>query len=523
MPPASDDAVSSTRARATEAPLLAVRGISKRYGRVCALDRVDLDFHGGEVHAIIGENGAGKTTLMRILAGEETADSGDVLLEGQAVALRSPNDARRLGIAMVHQHFALADSMTVVENLALTLTQPGEWRLSRKAIAERVEHWAQATGLQLPPLASPVGELSVGARQRLEILRALIRASRVLILDEPTAVLTPQETEQLFALVRRLRSDGRVVLFISHKLAEVRDLADRVTVLRQGRVVAHAKAPLTDLHELAEAMVGEPQVEWSKPPAQVGEECLRLDGVSTDADAFGTPLRSVSFTVRAGEVFGIAGVDGNGQQELFEVLAGVRPPKSGTLWIRGKSVSPRSPAELLDAGVGLVPPDRRREGLVLEMSVLENFLLHRGTLRRFTRSWGILDWLQARSYARTLVEHYSVRVPDLDSAAATLSGGNQQRLILARELEARPQILVAAHPTRGLDFAATQFVYRTLAGAAQNGAAVVLISTDLEDILTLSDRVAVLYRGQLSPTLIPPIDPLRLGALMSGLEQGTAI
>ncbi len=522
MPLTTDEAVSSPCGSTPEEPLLEVRGICKRYGPVVALDGVHAAFPRGEVHAILGENGAGKTTLMRILAGEETADGGQIYLDGQPVHFRSPYSARRHGISMVHQHFALADSLTVAENLALTLAEPREWRLRRRALAERAQYWAKVVGLEVPPLASPVGDLSVGARQRLEILKALVRGPRVLILDEPTAVLTPQETEQLFALVRRLRSQERTILFISHKLAEVRDLADRVTVLRQGRVVAQARAPFGNMQTLVEAMVGEPQMEWARPPAQIGQERLSLDRVCTDADPFGTPLRSVSLSVRAGEIFGIAGVDGNGQRELFEVLAGMRPLKSGSLRIHGTTVAARDPKDLLDAGVGLVPPDRRREGLVSEMSVVENLLLHRRTLARFTRRYAILDWLAARRYAQRLVEEYSIRVPDLESEAATLSGGNQQRLILARELAARPQILVAAYPTRGLDFAATQFVYRTLAASAAAGTAVVLISTDLEEILALSDRVAVLYRGKLSKSLAPPIDPVRLGALMAGLEADSA-
>ncbi|MDZ7378932.1 MAG: ABC transporter ATP-binding protein [candidate division KSB1 bacterium] len=522
MPPTSDAKIALSFPVSPRAPLLAARGICKRYGAVVALDNVELALHAGEVHAVLGENGAGKTTLMRILAGEETPDRGEVALGGRPLRLRSPSDARRHGVAMVHQHFALADSLTVAENLALTLAKPGEWRLRRKSLAERVEYWTKATGLEVPPLSSPVGELSVGARQRLEIFKALVQSPKVLILDEPTAVLTPQEIDQLFALVRRLRSEGRGVLFISHKLPEVQQLADRVTVLRQGRVVAEAQAPLTDMHTLAQAMVGEPQPEWQKPKASVAEERLQLEGVCTDAEDFGMPLQSVSFTVHAGEILGIAGVDGNGQRELFEVLAGLRSLRSGALRVDGRNIEPKTPADVLDAGVGLVPPDRRREGLVLEMSVLENLLLHRRTLSHFTRAWAILDWAEARRYAADLVQRYSIRVADLHLSAATLSGGNQQRVILARELAAKPQILVAVNPTRGLDFAATQFVYRTLTAAAAEGTAVVLISTDLEEILALSDRVAVLYRGRLSQSLAAPADPAHLGALMAGIEQAAA-
>ncbi|MCX8071018.1 MAG: ABC transporter ATP-binding protein [Candidatus Binatia bacterium] len=512
----------ATLAASAGGVVLEVRGIRKLYGTIPALVRVDAEFYAGEVHAIVGENGAGKTTLMRILAGEEFPDSGEIRLAGRPVRLRSPNDARALGVAMVHQHFALAESMTVAENLALALAEPREWRIASRTLAERARRWAETTGLDIPPLDSPIADLSVGARQRVEILKALVGANRVLILDEPTAVLTPQETQQLFALIRRLRTDGRAVLFISHKLAEVAEVADRVTVLRQGQVVARAQAPFFELHTLAEAMIGERQPEWTKPQTSIGAELLRLETVGTEDDPFGTPLRDVSFNVRAGEIFGIAGVDGNGQRELFEVLAGLRPLRTGTLRIAGTPVTPRKPTDVLEAGVGFVPPDRHREGLILEMTVFENLLLHCRTLAQFTRASGALAWARARAHAEALVREYNIRAPGLDAPVRTLSGGNQQRVILARELAARPEILIAANPTRGLDFAATRFVFHTLAAAATNGAAVVLISTDLDEILALSDRVAVLYRGRLSAPLVPPIDPIELGALMGGIVANSA-
>ncbi len=502
--------------------VLAARRISKRYGTVQALADVSLQCFAGEVHAVLGENGAGKTTLMRIFAGEEVPDAGEVRIDGQRVDFRSPADARAAGIGMVHQHFALVDSLTVAENLALSFAEPGEWRLRPAELAVRVRAWAQELGLELPPLHTRLGDLPVGTRQRLEILKALRRASRVLILDEPTAVLTPQETQQLFAMVRQLRTQGRAVLFITHKLAEVQEIADRITVLRQGRVVAEMRAPVADLADLARAMVGQFTLGWSKPPASRGGEVLALRRVTCEPAPSGTSLRDISFTLHAGEVLGIAGVDGNGQRELFEVLAGLRPPTSGQLCVAGKTTVVRSPKDALSAGLGLVPPDRRREGLVLEMTVLENLLLHDRVLGKFTRRGGRIDWAQAREYGQQLVEKYGIRAGALDAPVATLSGGNQQRTILARELAAEPRVLVAVNPTRGLDFAATQFVYAAITEAVSQGAAAVLISTDLDEIVALSDRVAVLYRGRLSESLPPPWDPAKLGALMAGLEASGA-
>lgn len=512
------EGASATSVRASPGMVvLEARKVGKRYGSVQALEAVTLAVRAGEVHAILGENGAGKTTLMRILAGEERPDSGELLLEGRRVVWRSPVEARAHGVAMVHQHFALADSLTVAENLALALAASGERRLRLEVLEARVRHWVHRTGLDIPPLASRVAHLSVGARQRLEILKALVAAHRVLILDEPTAVLTPQEARGLFALVRQLQREQRAVLFISHKLGEVAAIADYVTVLRQGRVVAEMRAPLRDMQALVRAMVGELQVEWRKPSGPRGETLLAVRDLSTRATDYGTALERVSFAVHAGEVLGIAGVDGNGQRELFEVLAGLRAPASGEMRVGDRPLRPRSPADVLAAGIDVIPPDRRREGLVLQMSVAENLLLHHRSLAALTRRSGLIDWRRVRAHARTLVAEYGIRVADIDTPVQYLSGGNQQRTILARELTATPRVLVAVNPTRGLDFAATQFVFHTLAQLAARGAGVVLISTDLDEVLALSDRVAVLYRGHLSEALEPPIDPERLGALMAGL------
>lgn len=497
-------------------PLLEVRGIHKHYGAVHALADVSLAFAAGEVHAILGENGAGKSTLMRIVAGEEHPDAGEILLAGERVRLRSPLEARALGIGMVHQHFTLVDALSVWENLALALSDEGEWRLAPERVAQRAQRWAERLGFELPALDEAAGNLPVGARQRLEILKALVSARRVLILDEPTAVLTPLEVRQLFAMLRQLKEEGRSILFITHKLAEVAEVADRVSILRQGRVVGTFSGPLPDLGVLAQHMVGErlePPKQRERPPA--GTLVLELAGLGTGGE--GMVLRGVSLGVRRGEIVGIAGVDGNGQRELFEVLAGLGPLQAGEIRLAGRRIAGRSPAEMLQAGMGFVPPDRQREGLVLAMTVAENVLLHRTWLERFSR-YGFLQWQAARSFAQRLVHEYRVRAASLDVPVQALSGGNQQRLILARELAAEPKVLVAVNPTRGLDFAATRSIWEALQDVAGRGCAVLLVSTDLEEILACSDRVVVLYRGQSSRPLERPFDTERLARWMAGVD-----
>lgn len=504
----------SERTRAL--PVVEVRSIHKHYGAVHALVDVSLAFGAGEVHALLGENGAGKSTLMRILAGEEQPDSGEVWLAGERVRLRSPLDARAFGIGMVHQHFTLVDTLNVRENLALTLSHGNEWRLVPQVIDQRARACAHQLGFDLPPLDETVGNLPVGTRQRLEILKALVSAQRILILDEPTAVLTPLEVGQLFVMLRRLRAEGRLILFITHKLAEVAEVADRVSILRQGHVVGTFSGPFSDLGMLAQHMVGERLEPLHQPERQpAGPVALALARLRTGAGK--VALRDLSLEVRAGEIVGIAGVDGNGQRELFEVLAGLRSLEGGEIRVQGRRLGGRSPADRLRAGLGFVPPDRQREGLVLGMSVAENVLLHRTCLERFSPH-GLLNWRAARQYALSLVEQYRVRIAHLDQPVETLSGGNQQRLILARELAAEPAVLVAINPTRGLDFAATQAVWQALREVAARGRAVLLVSTDLEEILACSDRVAVLYRGQIHGFLEPPFDTDRIARWMAGLD-----
>jgi simple sugar transport system ATP-binding protein len=505
------------------APLLAVRDVGKRFANVRALAGVSLDFRAGEIHAVLGENGAGKSTLMHVLAGLLRPDTGTILLDGRAVCFASARAARQAGIGMVHQHFTLVDALSVAENLALSLPGQSHFRFDADAAATEARALAERIGLQLSAPDTPVAQLPVGACQRLEILKALAGGGRVLILDEPTAVLTPQEVRPLFTMLRQLREQGRSVIFITHKLREVKALADRVTVMRRGAIVGTYDVSAVTESAMAERMVGA----VASPASHAHRE--RVDGdvvlqvVDISArDGRGVPaLQGVSFAVRAGEILGVAGVDGNGQRELFEVLVGLTRPAAGTVTVGEHVLTDFNPRAALAAGIGHIPPDRHREGLVLPMTVQENFLLNRNILDRFSRR-GLLRRAAARRFAAELAERYALHFASLDAPVRALSGGNQQRIVVARALAEQPRVLVTVNPTRGLDFTAAAAVTEALQAVARRGCAVVVISTDLDEVLALSDRVRVLSRGRLSEALEPPIDPEHLGLLMAGAAERVA-
>lgn len=500
------------------APLLAVRGVHKRFGSTQALADVSLALGAGEIHAVLGENGAGKSTLMHILAGIHRPDSGGILVGGSSADFASPRAARQAGIGMVHQHFTLVEALTVAENLALSLPGQTGWRYAAGAAAAEARALAARVGLDLSPPELPVAELPVGARQRVEILKALAHAPRVLILDEPTAVLTPQEVRNLFVMLRHLRAQGRLIVFITHKLREVQEIADRVTIMRRGRVVGTFDAATLTETEMAERMIGDVMPMRSRPTPPIGGDVvLQVSALGARDERGRAALTEVSFTVRSGEILGIAGVDGNGQRELFEVLTGLRPPSHGSVSVHGTLLRPLTPRAALAAGIGHIPPDRQHDGLVLAMTVQENFLLSRNILGRCSRS-GVVDAATARRFSAQVARQYGLRA-DLDAPVRSLSGGNQQRVVVARALAQEPVVLVAANPSRGLDVAATRAVAEALLDGARGGCAVVLISTDLDEILDLSHRVAVLSRGRLSQALERPVDSERLGLLMAGVPE----
>ncbi len=491
-------------------PAVEMRGIVKRFQDVVANDHVDFTLLPGEIHALLGENGAGKTTLMRILYGLYHADAGEIRIHGHPVTIRSPKDAIAHGIGMVTQHFALVPPLTVTENVILGTTTGIQVDLDKAQ--ERVAQAAQRLGIPVDPRAR-VQDLSVGERQRVEILKALYREARILILDEPTAVLVPQEVEQLFASLRRLRDAGLSVVFISHKLHEVMALCDRVTVLRQGRVVGTVPVAKTDRNELARMMVGRLIQPVTRPQHPAGDRILlRLDRVSARDDRGLMAVREVTLAVRAGEILGLAGVSGNGQSELAQVLDGTRPAESGRVLVDGRKVPTGDPVPLMEAGVGRIPEDRH-ESVLAELSVAENMVLEH--LDEFVRN-GVLDRDAIRRHAQRLIEQYQIKATP-DAPIRTLSGGNMQKVILARVLERNPKVLVVAQPTRGLDVGATEYVRGKLVEQRERGAAILLISEDLDEILELSDRIAVIYEGHIVAVLsAEEADPERLGLLMSG-------
>ncbi len=496
-------------------------GISKRFPGVLANDGIDLEVAAGEIHAVLGENGSGKTTLMNVLYGLYAPDDGRIEIRGERVAFASPRDAIARGVGMVHQHFMLVPTLTVAQNVVLGL--PGrsgrlDPRLDLGRVEARLRELAAAYRFAIDP-AAPVWQLPVGVQQRVEILKALYRGADLLILDEPTAVLTPQEVHELFGILRGLAGEGRAVLFISHKLDEVMAVSHRVTVLRAGRVAGSAATGDVDVATLARLMVGRDV----HPPraargTSAGDVILDVDALEADDDRGLPGLRGVSFAVRAGEIFGIAGVDGNGQRELAEVVMGLRPARAGRVRIPGDGTARLAAGGSRVRRVGHIPEDRNRTALVGLFTVAENLVLKRFREAPFTRR-GLLDPRAIRRQAETLMHDFDIRAAGPGAPVRTLSGGNQQKVVLARELAARPRLLVAAQPTRGLDIGATEYVHRRLLQEREAGHAVLLISTDLDEILALSDRVGVLSAGRLAAVL-PAAEATRdrLGPLMAGLN-----
>jgi simple sugar transport system ATP-binding protein len=491
-------------------PLVVMEHITKRFPGVVANDDVSLELRAGEVHALIGENGAGKSTLLRVLYGMYPADGGRILVNGEEVKINSPRVAIQHGIGMVHQHFVLVDPFTVTENVILG--DEGGFVLDIDRAHERVAELAETYGFRVRP-GAVVEELSVGEEQRVEILKALYRGIDILILDEPTAVLTPGETKELFGNLRKLREAGKSIVFISHKLDEVMEIADRITVLRRGKKVGETSPSKTSKAQLAEMMVGRPVLfRLDKPEVEIGEPVLQATRILAAGK-----LNGLSLDVRAGEILGVAGVEGNGQKELAEALIGLRPLTSGSIRLDGRDITGWSVAAIRDAGVAYIPEDRHEQGLVLDMTLWENIVLGRHDDRAFTTVGKLFLLIRKiKELALRLIQRFDVRTRTINVNASTLSGGNQQKLILARELATDPKLLIASQPTRGLDVGAIEFVWRQILDQKAAGRAVLLISAELDEIYALADRIVTLYEGQITGEYAPDAEPEEIGVGMLG-------
>jgi simple sugar transport system ATP-binding protein len=499
-----------------------MRGISKRFPGVLANDHVDFDVKSGEVHALLGENGAGKSTLMKILYGMYHPDDGEIVINGKPVTINSPTDAINLGIGMIHQHFMLVPSLTVAENVALGLPSSRGLLTDLDRVSTRILELAKIYGLKIDPDAY-IWQLSVGQQQRVEIIKALYRGAALLILDEPTAVLTPQEVDELFVIMHQMMKDGHALIFISHKLHEVVEISNRVTVLRDGRKVGTRPTSEITKQALANWMVGR-EVGFAPNRGDVkrGECRLQLDQVSCGSDR-GTPgLRGVSLALCSGEILGIAGVSGNGQRELAESITGLRRITDGRVILEGKDVTNFAPGEITERRLAYIPEERMRDGMIKNFSVAENMVLREHHKQPYSRA-GFLNLRDISAHSDTLIKKFRVKTPSHDTLAKNLSGGNIQKVVLARELSRSPRVILAAQPTRGLDIGATEYVREQLLEQRRQGAAIMLVSEDLDEILALSDRIAVIYEGQIMD-IVPRENatPEKLGLLMAGVHPEDA-
>ena len=519
--PVGDPLAHAMREKRAQVVKLELRGITKVFGPLVANDHIDLTVEPGEIHALLGENGAGKSTLMNVLYGLYQADGGEILIDDQPVHFSGPGDAVAAGIGMVHQHFMLVPVFTVAESVALGYEPVGALGVIDAAEAARkVTEISQRFGFDVDPAAT-IEDLPVGVQQRVEIIKALSREAKVLILDEPTAVLTPQETDELIEIMRGLKESGTSIVFITHKLREVRAIADKITVIRRGKVVGEASPTSTET-ELASLMVGRAvNLTVDKGPARPGEEVLRVEGLTKVEPSGAVTLDGVDLTIAAGEVVAVAGVQGNGQTELAECLLGTDTPTAGSMTLKGKDLERLSVRKRLHSGFGYVPEDRSTDGMVAGFSIAENLILDINDDPKFGRGPS-LDPRKVRANAEELVRDYDIRVTDVSDPISTLSGGNQQKVVLAREISRDLDLLVASQPTRGLDVGSIEFVHRRIIAERDSGTAVLIISSELDEVVELADHIAVMYRGRIVG-MVPPDTPRDvLGLMMAGVPLDEA-
>lgn len=495
-----------------------MRGITKRFPGIVANDNIHLAVKKGEIHALLGENGAGKSTLMNILFGLYQPDEGQIFINGKEVTISNPNVANELGIGMVHQHFMLVEPFTVTENIILGKEPRSGVNIDIHKAAKEVQVLSERYGLKVDPYAK-IEDISVGMQQRVEILKTLYRGAEILIFDEPTAVLTPQEIQELIEIMRNLVREGKTIILITHKLKEIMAVCDQVTIIRRGKVVDSVAVADTNPDDLAEKMVGrEVTFAVKKRNAQPKEIILSVQNVTAMGNRGVPALNNISFDVRAGEILGIAGVDGNGQSELIEALTGLRKVMSGKIMLRDKDITNRTPREISESGLSHIPEDRHKRGLVLDFGMNENMVLETYFYPRYNKN-GFLNYEEIDKQAERLINEFDVRTPSIYTQARALSGGNQQKAIIAREIDKDPDLLIAAQPTRGLDVGAIEFIHKRLIEQRDKGKAVLLLSLELDEIMNVADRIAVIYEGTIVGVVNPKeTNEQELGMLMAGIK-----